>query len=277
MKKDLLVIIVLLTSISVANAQERILSLGGGVTFVTKDSSTFNISLDLNRIPGQTEKAGGYYFLNDVIRDTTRWGYYIKPTMDVNIGSGVTSAPNNISVGLPIGISYDFAQTKIGIFSWYLDGSPEMVADREFKNNLYYFSVNSYFKYSIVAKGESFFMDILSGLSNANGVRNQMKIKTTDYYGRITVPIYLKLVAWKATTKKGKDFKRINWTTSFKFNHLYADNKTVNLSNNYVYLNSKFDFYIIKNLGINVTYNYGKEEPVFKQIHSITAGITFAR
>lgn len=276
MKRGLLISVILFTLVSV-HAQERIFSLGGGATFVTKDSSTFNVTVDLNRVPGQTEKAGGYYFLNEVINDTSKWGYYIKPTMDINIGSGVTSAPNNISIGLPIGVAYDIPKTKIGLFSWYFEGSPEMVADREFKNNLYYFSVNSYIKYSIVARGESLTLDIIPGISNANGVRNQMKIKTTDYYGRITIPVYLKLVAWKATTKKGKDYKRISWTTSFKFNHVYADNKTVNKSNNYIFLNSKFDFYIIKNLGINVTYNYGQEEPVFKQNHAVTAGITLAR
>ena len=48
-------------------SQDRIFSLGYGKTFVRNDSTTLSITLDLNRIPGQTEKAGGYYFLNDVI------------------------------------------------------------------------------------------------------------------------------------------------------------------------------------------------------------------
>jgi hypothetical protein len=201
---------------------------------VDKDSTNFNITFDLNRIPGSTEKAGGYYFVNETFRQS-RWGYYIKPTMDVNIGSSITSAPNNISVGLPIGIVYDFPKNNLGIFSWYIEASPEFVADKTFSNNLYYLSLNTYLKYEYL--DNKLLVNVIAGISNANGGRNQILAdgNINDRYGRITFPVFLKLVTWNATTKrivdgveKGKDFKRISWTNSFKFNHIYSDNKIVN-------------------------------------------------
>jgi len=283
MKKQALFLIVFFLSSAIVYGQERIFSLGYGKTFVTDDSSTINITFDLNRIPGQSEKAGGYYFLNEIFNNS-RWGYYIKPTMDVNIGSGVTSAPNNISVGLPIGVVYDFKKNNLGIFSWYIDGSPELVADKAFTNNLYYFSLNTYLKYEFLDK--NILLNIIAGVSNANGVRNQIfpKGNETDKYGRLTIPLYLKFVAWNASTKrtvngvqKGKDFKRISWTNSLKFNHIYSDNKTVNKETDYTFFNSKLDFYITPNLGINVTYFNGNEEPIFKRNNSITFGLTLAR
>ncbi len=94
-------------------------------------------------MPAQSEKAGGYYFESPV------WGYYLKPTLDINLGSSVTSAPNNISIGVPIGLVYDFSNREKrfpGIVSFYIEGSPEMVADQNMQNILYYFSFKSVYK-----------------------------------------------------------------------------------------------------------------------------------
>lgn len=283
MKKQSLLLIAFFTCIGTTYGQERIFSLGYGKTFVKEDSSTVSIIFDLNRIPGQSEKAGGYYFLNEVIKKS-RWGYFIKPTMDVNIGSAIASAPNNISIGLPIGVVYDFKKNSIGIFSWYFDCSPEVVADKVFTNNLYYFSLNTYLKYEFL--DNRILLNVIAGISNANGARNQILPKgdETDKYGRLTIPLYLKLVAWNASTRrivngvqKGKDFKRISWISSLKFNHIYSDNKAVNKETNYTFFNSKLDFYIAPNFGINVTYFNGNEEPIFKRNNSITFGLTLAR
>jgi hypothetical protein len=251
--------------------------------YTIDDSTTFNITFDLNRIPAQSERAGGYFFVNEVIKQS-KWGYYVKPTMDVNIGSSITSAPNNISVGLPVGLVYDFNKTSIGTFSWYIDGSPELVADKSFTNNLYYFSLNSYFKYEFLS--DRVLLNVITGISNANGIRNQTNTpeNQNDQYGRITIPIYLKLVTWNASNKRtvngverGKDFKRIHWTNSVKLNHIYSDNETINTESNYAFFNSKLDFYLTPNLAINITYFNGNEEPIFKRNNSITFGLTLAR
>ncbi|MGD0339963.1 MAG: hypothetical protein ABSB78_14375 [Bacteroidota bacterium] len=272
MKNIISLICFLITSIS-CFGQERIFSLGYGKTFVNNDSSTLSLSLDLNRIPGQSEKAGGYYFINEVI-GSEGWGYYLKPTMDINIGSNISSSPNNISVGAPLGLVYDFRECELGIFSFYIDGSPELVADKGFKNNLYYFSVNSYLKYEFL--NDKVLLNILSGVSNANGARNQFD-KGTDTYGRLTIPFFLKLICWNAVSCSGKSFKRINWTNSFKFNSVYADDSKINTDNNYIYFNSKFDFYFTPNIGFNITYFNGKEEPAFKRNNAVIFGLTLSR
>lgn len=282
MKKFFLCAYVFLNAIF-SYGQEKIFSLGYAKTFVNEDSSSLNLTFDLNRIPGQTEKAGGIYFLNEII-GTEGWGYYIKPTMDINIGSSVTSAPNNISIGLPIGFAYDFKKSNIGIFSWYFDGSPELVADKSFTNNLYYLSVNSFLKYELLNK--SILFNMILGASNANGVRSQIKLdgEKSDSYGRITFPLVLKLLTWNASTKKivngaqkGKDYKRFSWLCTYKFNHVYSDNLTINKKKDYSFFNSKIDFYFTPNFGINLTYFNGNEEPIFKRNNSIMLGLTLAK
>ncbi len=91
------------------------------------------------------------------------------------------------------------------------------MADKSYTNNLYYFSLNTYLKYEFLDK--NILLNIIAGVSNANGVRNQILPKgdETKKYGRLTIPFYLKFVAWNASTKrivsevqKGKDFKRIS-------------------------------------------------------------------
>lgn len=281
LSKSLLVIISVLTC-SYSYGQEKILSIGYAKTFVSNDSTALNISFDLNRIPGQKEKAGGYYFVNEVLKG--KWGYYVKPSLDVNIGSSVSSAPNNISVGLPVGIVYDFTKTKLGIFSWYLEGSPELVADKDLTNNLYYFSQNTYLKYELLS--DKILLNILLGITNANGLRTHTinDEYQSDSYGRLTFPIYSKVLFWNASNKrtvngiqKGKDFKRIHWTNTLKLNHVYKDSEIINAETNYTFFSSKIDFYFIPNLALNVTYNNGNQEPVFKRNNSLSFGLTLAK
>ncbi|MCK8520192.1 hypothetical protein M0D21_01365 [Aquimarina sp. D1M17] len=272
MKKILLGVVFFIITSS-CFAQQRLFSIGYGKTFVSNDSTTVSLTLDLNRIPGQSERAGGYYFVNEVLGEKG-WGYYIKPTVDINIGSSVASSPNNIFLGVPIGLVYDFEKTPLGIFSLYIEGSPEMNADKTFKNNLHYFTINTYLKYEFLT--ESMLMNVFTGISNANGVRNQVDIET-DSYGRLTVPVFLKLNFWNALSPKERKFRRVNWTSSLKFNYVYADNDIINEDDSYIYFNSRLDFYITPNIGINAMYFNGQEEPLFRENHAISFGITLAR
>ncbi len=265
----------LLLITKVSFSQERLFSVGYGKTFVSGDSSTLNLTVDVNRIPGLPEKAGGYYFLNEVIADTTRWRYYLKPMVDVNIGTGVSSAPNNIGIGLPFGFAYDFQnRKKIGLLSAYFEVSPEFVADKEFKNNLYFLTFSSYLKFEPLTRGK-FMLNTSIGLSNSNGERFQQSLGANKY-GRITVPVYLKMSFWNGMYK-GEQFKRISWTNSFRFNHVYNDDRTITPSYNYTFFSSRLDFNITPKIAINITYFNGHEEPLFKKSHSLTFGISFSR
>ena len=253
--------------------QERLFSLGYGKTFVSNDSTTVSLTLDLNRIPGQSERAGGYYFVNEVLGEKG-WGYYIKPSIDVNIGSGISSAPNNVSLGIPVGLVYDFKKTAIGLFSLYLVGAPEMIADKSFKNNLHYLSLNAYIKYEFL--NDAILINFLAGVTNANGFRNQIEVDS-EQYGRITLPLFLRANFWNAVSPKDRKYKRISWISTFKFNHVYADDLLASEDDTYFYFSSKFDVYVTPNIGLNVTYFNGQEEPLFRRNNAISFGITLAR
>ena len=230
MKKFLLFsFTVLIVSFVTALGQDKLFSIGYGKTFVTNDSSTFSFTLDFNRIPGKPETSGGY-IVNDAIKNT-QWGYYIKPSMDINIGSSISSAPNNISIALPGGLVYDFPQLGKtgGIISLYLEGAPEFISDRSFNNMLYYFSIGPYIKYENNAPG--FLFDLQTGISDANGFRNQKALRN-DYYGRLTIPLYFKIIGWKAKDKK--EFNRIQLTNTLKYNIIYSDDFNITKDKNYI-------------------------------------------
>jgi len=275
MKKSFILIVILFTSTIICNAQERLFSIGITKNYLSKDSTNLSLTLDLNRIPGTTEKGGGYFFVNEVIGGS-QWRYYIKPTIDVNIGSGTTVAPNNVSVGVPVGLAYDFKRHKV--LSLYIEGSPDFVADKSFDNYLIYFTVGSYLKYEY---NKSVLLNITAGASVSNGKRAySAKVKDSEGYGRLTIPIFIKLNFWNAKYGSGadaKEYKRINLTNTFRFSNVYKDNFTITPDPSLFYFNSKFDFYFIPRLAFSVSYNSGYEEPLFKKVKSLSFGLTLAR
>jgi len=270
--KIILIIIFVLVFLVSGFGQEKLFSIGYGKTFISGDSSTFSFSLDLNRIPGKSETAGGY-FINEVI-GKSQWGYYVKPSMDINIGSSISSAPNNISVAIPIGLVYDAPKfnNNEGILSLYIEGAPEAISDKSFKNFLYYFSFGPFIKYEF--NMSNLLLDLQTGISNAYGVRNQNKIRN-DNYGRITIPLYFKFTCWNAKDKKV--YRRIQIVNTLKYNLIYSDDFTLFNDKKYFFNNTKFDFYITSYFGLNISYNFGNEEPLFKKNNSISFGLTLAK
>lgn len=267
-KLNLVFAFLVMSSISIL-AQERIVSFGYGKTFVDDDSSTFVITFDLNRIPGSSEKGGGYFFINEPIGDS-KLGYYLKPSMDLNIGSGTSSAPNNISLGFPFGLAYDFIETSAGIFTLNLEFAPEGVSDKSLANTLLYFSMGPFLQYEFTEKKYSVY--IATGANYALGNR-YISEASDNSYRRLNFPTYLKFRCW--SFKKDPTKYRIHLSSIYKNNRVLKD--TESSEQNYSYLNFKFDFYLIPTLGINITYNNGHEEPLFKRNNSISFGITLAR
>ncbi|MDB5223384.1 MAG: hypothetical protein JWN83_2051 [Chitinophagaceae bacterium] len=254
--------------------QDRILSFGYSKNFIDKDSSNFAIQIDLNRIPGKTESAGSFYVVNTIVGKTP-FGFYLKPTADINIGSYTTLAPNNISVGLPFGFSFDIPKFSPGLFSASLEFSPDFVGEKTFSQYLCYFSPGVVVNYSLVPHTTAEIIDIGAGIYKSYGKRMQStKTKTTNKYQKITIPVAIGLSLFKNTAK---NFHRLKFAGVYKYNHVQKDNTliTPNVFNSYVLL--KLDYYFIKNLGVNFTFNSGREEPLFKRVKSLSFGITLAR
>jgi hypothetical protein len=254
-------------------SQERLFFIGWTKNYISKDSTNFAFNIDLNRIPGSTEKVGGTFFLNTT-KNTSKWGWYIKPSIDVNIGTGTTTAANNINVGIPVGLAYD----GIPFSEFFIEGSPELVADKTFDNYLIYYSIGPYFKYEYL---KNVLFNVLTGVAVANGKRTySSKSKENNSYGRVTVPIYLKLSFLKTTSGTGataKDYRRIHITHSFKFNYVYNDNSTTTPDPSLFYNTTKAEYYFIPRLAFAASYTSGYEEPLFKKIKTVSIGLTFAR
>lgn len=266
------IVSLILMSLNVG-AQERLFSIGYAKNYVSKDSTNFALTIDLNRIPGPAEKAGGIYFFNETFKNSNL-GWYAKPSVDVNIGSGVSVAPNNISVALPFGLVYDLAKPKV--MSLYLEAAPEFVSDKSMDNFLRYFSIGPYFKYEY---NKAILINLSGGITWSSGRRAySAEGKTTNSYAKWLVPIYFRFNAWNAVNKSDKKpYKRISWINSFKYNNVYRDDRTITPDETLFFYSSKFDFYFVPRIGINLTYNNGFEEPLFKKVHSLSFGLTFTR
>jgi hypothetical protein len=270
-----------------ALGQERLFSIGYGRTIVTNDSSTLSFTVDINRVPGKSETQGGYYFANNNIYGWKDWGWYAKPSLDINLGSTTTTAANNVAIATPIGLTLDIDPTSVGLFTLNIEAAPEVVSDRTFNNSLYYASIGPFLRYSNV---KNILLDATAGFSYANGIRDQRREKISDRYSRVTFPLFVKFACWNDTsttiTRKadgtkikspGKAFRRISVVNTVKYNVIAADNEATTTDNRYFYNNTKVDVYLTPNVAFNVTYNYGYEEPLFKKMHSLAFGITVAR
>ena len=276
------ILILLLSIVTSSNAQERIFSIGYTYNLINSDSTNFNLNLDFNRNPSSSEKTGGYYFVSD--KFTPNLDYYVRPTIDMNIGTGTSITPNNISLAIPCGLNYNPDNLLISV---YFEGTPELVSEKTLTNYLAYLSNSVYLKYEF-GNAQNIFQ-VQPGISISNGVREYSSNElTSNFYGRLTTPLYFGFIHVDSTDVKIKSdqieekkerigYRKIVWATSFKYSHIYSDNPTITLEDNYIYINSKFDYFLIPRLAIGVVYNYGNEEPLFKNVHSLSLNLTLAR
>lgn len=257
-------------------SQENVFSIGFGKTLVSKDSSNINVTFEINNVPGSTSGPGNYYFVNQNLKNNLGW--YLKPVADVNLGSAVASAPNNVSFSVPIGLSYDFDKTGDFIFTGYLEASPAMVSDRDFKNKLFYANLGTYLKGATTSKKMEF--TFLAGLAFADGSRVQAS--DPDHgFSRLEFPAYLTFYCWPSSYQhkndKAVDFKRIALKHTFKYNRVFNDSPVQMSRNDYFLNSSEADFYFTPNLGIKFTYSNGFDEPVFVNNNAYTIGIVLAK
>ncbi|MGQ0740045.1 MAG: hypothetical protein ACT4OJ_13420 [Bacteroidota bacterium] len=253
-------------------SQERIFSIAYAKNYIYPDSTNYTVQLDFNRNPSKSEAAGTYWLLNEAIGGN--FGVFIRPTADVNVGSGTTVAPNNISISLPAGIAYD-GTIKGDIFSFSVEVFPEIVSDKSLNNHLRYISKGLGAVYSHTSHSEQFVIDISSGLYWAHGTRlRDIKSKLKNKYGRFLFPVFLNSSILKS---KDSSFYKIKLNAYYKYNNVFKDDPNIITDKTMNYFYARLDFYVIKNLGISIVYNNGNEEPLFKKVKSFSFGLTLAR
>src|SRR6218665_67979 len=270
MKKIIPLTFLMFTALTVS-AQERLLFLGYTKNYVSGDSTHFTFNFDLNMIPGASEKVGGTFFVNKLLKKEA-WRFYFKPSADVNIGSGTTTAPNNISIGTPLGFSYD----GIKLSELSFEGAPEFVADKTFDNFLFYGTVGTYFR---IESKKKTLLNVSVGVSVSNGKRSySMKGAQSHSYGRFTIPVYTKFAFWEGAdpSDKSKKYFKMHLTGTLKINNVYKDDEVITPDPSLLYSTGKLEFYFIPRLAFTVNYTYGYEEPLFKKNNTLSFGLTFA-
>lgn len=257
-------------------SQDRIFAVGYTKNFVSKDSSNISFTIDLNRMPGKSEGAGTYFLVNTPAFE--KFNFFVKPTADVNLGSYTTLAANNVSIGLPIGLSRklnkDNPSATFGTFWGAFEIGPDFIADKTFDNYLYYLSPGFTLNYSHTSRKETV-IDFGIGVKYGFGERLQsVKTKQKNTYTKYIVPIGVTFNTFKS---KDDSFHHLKFSGIYKYNHILKDDPIAFPDKNRNYLQLKLDYYFISQLGINVTYSSGYEEPLFKKVHSLAFGITLAR
>jgi len=274
LKTFLLTISIVLLSLP-SISQDRIFAIGYTKNFVNSDSSNISFTIDLNRMPGKTEGAGTYFLVN--IPSFEKINFFVKPTADVNLGSYTTLAANNVAIGLPIGLSRLLSvnpNAKWGTLWASFEVGPDFIADKSFDNYLYYVSPGVILNYSHTSKKETV-IDFGIGFKYGFGERLQsVKTKERNSYKKYIIPIGLAFNTFKS---KDDSYHHLKLSGIYKYNHILKDDPTISPDKDRSYLQFKLDYYFISQLGLNITYTSGYEEPLFKKVNSLAFGITLAR
>lgn len=275
LKTLLFTISIVLLSLS-GISQDRIFAIGYTKNFVNSDSSNISFTIDLNRMPGKSETAGTYFLVNAPAFEKVN--FFVKPTADVNLGSYTTLAANNVAIGLPIGVTRklnkDNPNAKWGTLWGSFEVGPDFIADKSFNNYLYYVSPGITLNYSHSSKKETV-IDFGIGFKYGFGERLQnVKTKEKNSYRKYIIPIG---VAFNAFKSKDDSYHHMKLSGIYKYNHILKDDPTISPDKDKNYLQIKLDYYFISQLGFNITYTSGYEEPLFKKVNSIAFGITLAR
>lgn len=271
---SIILIIIFLINPVTGQSQDRIFSIGYAQNFINEDSSNFSFSIDLNRIPGKSEAGGNYLPVNEPVFEEVN--FFIKPTADVNLGSYTTLAANNVSVGFPIGLSRLLlnANSTVGVLWGSFEIGPDFIADKSFDNYLYYASPSVNLNYSFTSRKQTV-IDLGIGLKYGFGKRLQnVTTKVENSYRKYIIPVG---IAINAIRSKDETYHHIKFSGIYKFNYLLEDDSILFPKKGQVYTQLKFDYYFTGQIGINITYTAGYEEPLFKKVNSIAIGITLAR
>lgn len=235
MKKVLTVVFTVLAPL-LGYSQNQLISISYGYDYAL-DTTGVGISIDLNRKLAAKETEGIYWVYKNLPRGSykegesclSNWFLTLRPTIDANLGSSTSLAPNNISIGLPVSLGYDFE--KFGFINrngadnhtFLFQLEPKFISDRDFENALYVVEPGAFWNVTINRTGVDRTVgpvgvkaiDFTVGVKQAFGQRRIYKevadvpgsAKGHDY-SRLSIPFQLEVVGLLTREKTKSPGKR---------------------------------------------------------------------
>lgn len=268
MKKHIVLLLLLLPALMVQklHAQDLIrIGLGGDFK---KSNFIQTLSFDLNRTEQVDEKKGRFFVFDDK-------GYYLLPTVDVNIGEKPTSSENNILLQLTAGKMFsgkkrpNAAKKVLLIWNKSIELNPSYNADKNFIEKLGYAQVKfmlnpiwSKFYPSDKFKNES---SLAFGLFSNNGFRHSATYSKNSAYSTGGV-----IVSFKERFRNDRQTEdNVVLALSGNYYRIFSELDELTNDNYAGALKASIDKLLCKKFYIGLIYKYGSDNPTYTCISTI--------
>jgi hypothetical protein len=251
---------------------QNFLKVAGGFSFSKEKKFVQSFAFDLNRTEEVKEKQASHYFLY------TNDGFYIIPTVDVNIGETVTASENNIVTQVNFGKKiYDGKlDGKKQYWRLYLEGSPVYNADKDFDERKYYLQVKMIG--SSIFKSRNDDKDFFDRVFSINinpllniGTRNSKTYAANHTYSAAGLNTEFKL---RINTIDSAQKISERWTIKLTANgyRLLSEIDALYSKDYYGQLTGSVDYAINAKFGISISYKYGNDNAKYTTANVLEAG-----
>jgi hypothetical protein len=243
-----------------ASGEEKYAQIGLGTTF-EGDSIAYAFDLVFNRTEAQESEAGPYLRVWSV---GNRSVLALQPSATASLGNGTESSPNNLTLKCQLRLQHQ----QLRATNWIFALAPTATSDKDFTTELAYGRLKVEWLYFTSGKRRFY---VLAGAGGDVGSR---KSKGTSWDGlaRIVPSLEAKMVIGE----------KLSLGILASIYAIWGD-KTVIPNGTYgnTIATADYRFYVPKgkgpSAGLSAKYIVGRDEPGFKKMNALTAGVSLYR
>lgn len=247
-----------------------------------KNRVSENFSLDFNRTEKIDEQDGVFLFIS------RKKDYYIRPTLDVNIGDGVTASENNVLFQLNMGKSFVdttlCTKNSLRKSGWNkkIELNPSFNSDKIFQEKSVFGQVrlstnlisSKYTDQTMCTRIKSEHSLVLGGVSNL-GYRYSKLYHIDAFYSTAGVQFDYQSRILDSNEKDVWDAWIFGVAGSYYY--IISDIPELTSDNFAGLIKASIDRYIRKNIYVGLSYKYGNDNPEYSYVHTLalSAKITY--
>lgn len=231
-------------------------------------------SFDLNRTEKIDEKVGSYLtFSHD--------NFYILPSIDFNVGDGVSSSENNILVQLNIGKAYygklnkSDDNIKTSVWNKSIEFNPSYNSDKLFNEKLSFGQLKFLFNYIsskhnieneniFVEKSASFSLGLFSNI----GGRFSKTFDKTNLYSTVGV-----LLDFKARILDSTNTEKWIYKLTGNYYQIVSDIDEIAIDNYGGVIKTSIDKLFYKKYYLSISYKYGNDNPTYNYFNTLELSV----
>jgi hypothetical protein len=227
-------------------------------------------SFDFNRTERIDEKKGRFLFVD-------RNNFYVLPTTDINLGDGIKSSENNVSLQLNMGKAFygdkikSTDRLRTSVWNKAIEFNPSYSSDKLFQEKLAYgqvkFLINLISQKHIETTEDVFIGSVHSiamGIVTNLGYRYSKTYETEAFYS--TAGVLFEYMT-RILNKNNQDI----WIFRITGNYysILSDVDQITTDSYAGLIKSSIDRLVFKNTFVSISHTYGNDNPGYNYVHTL--------